>query len=98
MQLVEREAMANLWLANAFACSVVLHLQIGHFNFSYLKQRCLVLGSSSDTLTSRRSAGLPAWLPAWPHNTAEFWLRASSLQMQTLTPVPSGLQVAFLRS
>lgn len=37
MQLVEREGMKNLRLVNVFACSVVPHLQIGHFNFFYSK-------------------------------------------------------------
>jgi len=49
---------------------------------------CWNLKSSSAELTSRLSAGLPAQ----PHNTAEFWLRASSLQMQTRIPIPSGLR------
>lgn len=50
-----------------------------------------VLGASSTELPSRLFTGLPAQ----PHDTAEFWLRASPLQMHTLTPVPSGLQDFF---
>lgn len=54
----------------------------------------LATTNSSPELHSRIFTGLPAQ----PHDAAEFWLRTSSLQMQTLTPIPSGLQVTFLWS
>lgn len=71
----------------AFACSAPSNMQFKILKFE-VALLGVVLGTNSTELPSRLFTGLPAQ----PHDTAEFWLRVSPLQMHTLTPVPFGLQ------